>query len=179
MLIQPHHANRVPQRPRTSARSGSACPLSFFHRDSDTRLLEIHGRDWKLASTVQRRDPVQIGDSLEPNFVHSFSRAEIASELEAAGFEMVFFSTRGYAHAVGIRSPRSGSKGAEVNGGPSGLTDLQGIELTGSRSERCKIRIDQVADERLEAGGRRPPEFFVRTLGVADQVVQLGAAALK
>jgi hypothetical protein len=86
---------------------GGPVLVSFFHRGSDTGYFRFVAVLGSWLRRLQRLDRVQVGDSLEPNFVHFFSRAEIASELEAAGFEMVFFSTQGYAHAVGIGSMRS------------------------------------------------------------------------
>ena len=42
----------------------------------------------------------QVGDSLEPNFVHRFTRDEIASELAEGGFELKSFGVTPYGHAL-------------------------------------------------------------------------------
>jgi hypothetical protein len=85
---------------------GAPLLVSFFYRDSVTAYLRVVAALGSSLRRLQRLDRIQVGDNLEPNFVHYFSRAEIASELEAAGFEMALFSTEGYAHAVGIRLPQ-------------------------------------------------------------------------
>jgi hypothetical protein len=38
---------------------------------------------------------------LDPHFQHYFTKPEIEAELRAAGFDLVEYSTDGYAHAVG------------------------------------------------------------------------------
>jgi hypothetical protein len=48
-----------------------------------------------------RRDGVEVGDSLVPNYVHYFTKAQLESEMTAAGFELVSFERVPYGHAVG------------------------------------------------------------------------------
>ena len=49
-----------------------------------------------------RRPGVQLGDLLQHNYLHYFTRAEIEAEMREAGFELEHYSTDGYAHAVGV-----------------------------------------------------------------------------
>jgi hypothetical protein len=48
---------------------------------------------------------VEIGDDLAPNYVHYFTRSEIASELSEAGFALQCYSPEPYGHAVGVAQP--------------------------------------------------------------------------
>ena len=46
------------------------------------------------------REPVELGDRMHPNYVHSFTEAELAAGLQEAGFELEFYASRSYGHAV-------------------------------------------------------------------------------
>ncbi len=47
--------------------------VSFFYRDSVTAYLRVVATLGSSLRRLRRRDHVQIGDNLEPNFVHYFS----------------------------------------------------------------------------------------------------------
>jgi SAM-dependent methyltransferase len=74
---------------------GAPVLLSFFtRRDDDPRLARIAVYGTALRRLF-RRDPVQPGDDLAPTFVHRFTRAELAAEVEAAGFRLARFEEQG------------------------------------------------------------------------------------
>jgi hypothetical protein len=102
MMIQPRTVRiRFLQQLQVRLPNDAPLLLSFFARDFDAQ-------HWRLAATIangfrriRRRSRTEVGDDLAPNFVHYFSEAEIAAELEAGGFRMVEFSKSDYPHAVG------------------------------------------------------------------------------
>jgi SAM-dependent methyltransferase len=82
--------------------------LSFFSRDGDSRELRWTAGIAGAIPRPGRWPPVELGDTLAPNRVHVFSRAEIEAELAAAGFALAEYRTLGradenttYAAAVG------------------------------------------------------------------------------
>lgn len=87
---------------------GAPVLVSFFHRKADNGYFRVVRAVGGLLRRVRGRAPVEMGDCLVPNYAHYFTRAEIAGELAAAGFQMVDHQTRPYAHAVGIATPRNG-----------------------------------------------------------------------
>lgn len=74
---------------------GSPILISFFSRaTADPRLERI----CRLGNLLRRgfgRDPVEIGDDLAPNFVHRFTREEIADEAVAAGMRLETYRDQG------------------------------------------------------------------------------------
>jgi hypothetical protein len=92
---------------RGSVEAEAPVLLSFFARDGDSRELRWTAA---IANAIPgaRRPAVELGDTLAPNRVHVFSRAEIEAELSAAGFALAEYRTLGradentmYAAAVG------------------------------------------------------------------------------
>lgn len=55
----------------------------------------------------RRGEPVEIGDELRGTFGHSAIRDEIEKELDAAGFQPLFYSAEPFGHAVGIARARA------------------------------------------------------------------------
>jgi hypothetical protein len=51
-----------------------------------------------------RREHLEVGDDLSPNYVHHFTQREIELELSESGFDLQFYSDRQYGHAVGRAS---------------------------------------------------------------------------
>jgi hypothetical protein len=86
---------------RSQVKEGSPVLLSFFTRSYDSlyfRLVRAIGNGFRWAL---RRDRLETGDDLAPNYVHYFTEEEIAAELREAGFEIRFYSDKQYGHAVG------------------------------------------------------------------------------
>jgi hypothetical protein len=85
---------------RSRVEEGSPILLSFFTRRSGETQLRITAAVGNLGRRLLRRERLDLGDSLEPNFVHRFLEEELASELAAAGFELKSFAVAPYGHAV-------------------------------------------------------------------------------
>lgn len=86
--------------------AGAPILLSFFVQRPGSeaafrRVAAIAGRIRRLRGA----EPPELGDALDPNFQHYFDRESVEAELAAAGFQMVHFTTEGYAHAVGLAVP--------------------------------------------------------------------------
>ncbi len=75
--------------------------LSFFHLAGGIRRYQIAAAIGSALAWVLRGERVEVGDFLVPNFAHFFTRQELEGELRAGGFELVFFATDEYGHAVG------------------------------------------------------------------------------
>lgn len=50
---------------------------------------------------LRGRALVEVGDALDPNYTHRFTRDEIASELTEGGFRLVAYEPEPYPHAAG------------------------------------------------------------------------------
>lgn len=80
---------------------GAPILLSFYSIPKDSRYFRAVARIGNFLARVLRRDPVQVGDCLTPNYTHFFTRERLESELVAGGFEPVSFEHLEYGHAVG------------------------------------------------------------------------------
>ncbi|MEO0537624.1 MAG: SAM-dependent methyltransferase [Cyanobacteria bacterium P01_A01_bin.123] len=76
--------------------------LSFFHRRQDSNALKTIVAIGNVMRWILRRESLELGDYLAPNYVHYFTKEEIANELKEGGFELEMYSTDEYGHAVGI-----------------------------------------------------------------------------
>lgn len=79
--------------------------LSFFVRPPGAPRWTTTARVAALLRRGRHRLPVEVGDALEPNRVHFFTRDEVEAELEAGGFRMVDYGDDQYGWAVGRRRP--------------------------------------------------------------------------
>lgn len=75
--------------------------LSFFTRPPEGGSFATIARVANVMRRLRRLPPVEVGDVLGPNYTHYFTRGEIGSELEAAGFRLVSYGDEPYGHAVG------------------------------------------------------------------------------
>lgn len=76
--------------------------LSFFTRNPESRQLRWIFTIARIIRYLRRaRERVEPGDNLSGTFDHHFTREEIQSELEDAGFHLVYYSETPYGHAVG------------------------------------------------------------------------------
>ncbi len=80
---------------------GGPILVSFFERPQRARMMKIVRASANLGRVLPGWPRVELGDVLDPHFQHYFTEQEIEDELRAAGFELVEYSTDGYAHAVG------------------------------------------------------------------------------
>jgi hypothetical protein len=92
---------------RAQAAAGAPILLSFFCRSRKDRRYPIIAAVGNLVRWARGRERLELGDDLQPNYVHFFTRDEIASELREAGFELQYFGKQGYGRAVGIAVPES------------------------------------------------------------------------
>lgn len=88
---------------RSRVVTGGPVLVSFLTRNPEARRYR-----WirNIARLVRRLrlsgDPVELGDTVAGSFDHHFTRDEIESELERAGFRVKHSSDVPYGHAVGI-----------------------------------------------------------------------------
>jgi hypothetical protein len=82
---------------------------SFFVRRTHDRYFAIVAATANLFRRLRRAERAELGDAIGHNFMHSFTCAEIESELAQGGFRMVAFSAAPYGHAVAIAAPYDGS----------------------------------------------------------------------
>jgi hypothetical protein len=103
MLIQGHeHRVALLKTMRNHLLKNSPILLSFFCRSDAERRFKVAVKIGNTIRWILRRDFLDTGDYLYPNYVHFFSKEEIASEMRTAGFELTSYSTDPYGHAVGL-----------------------------------------------------------------------------
>jgi hypothetical protein len=76
---------------------GGPVLLSFFDRSRDTRELRWTAAVANRLRRLRRAEPVELGDTLAPNLVHVFTRAQVSEEVAAAGFELAAYAVIGSA----------------------------------------------------------------------------------
>jgi len=86
---------------RERAIPGSPILLSFYTTTKDSRYFRAVAQIGNVLARVLRRDPVQVGDCLAPNYTHFFTRKRLESELLEGGFEPISFEHVEYGHSVG------------------------------------------------------------------------------
>lgn len=89
---------------RSQLNPGAPILLSFFARSRNSFQFQLTTFIGNVVRRLLWRDKLEVGDTLAPNFVHYFTEQEICEELYAAGFELKFYCTQEYGHAVGIVS---------------------------------------------------------------------------
>jgi hypothetical protein len=86
---------------RAQAREGAPILVSFYDRAGSESRFKLIAAIGNVLRWLLRREPLDVGDDLAPNYVHYFTREQIAAELHEVGFDPVFYDTREYGHAVG------------------------------------------------------------------------------
>lgn len=84
----------------TDLESGAPVLLSFYARTVETRRMRWIAGGANLVARVLEREPVEVGDVLDPSFQHYHRREELEEELRLAGYELLCFETEPFAHAV-------------------------------------------------------------------------------
>lgn len=87
---------------RGQAQENSPVLVSFYSRPSNHLYFRVVAAVGNVIRRILSRELIEIGDDLVPNFVHYFTEKEIAGELLEAGYQLKFYSVKGYGHAVGI-----------------------------------------------------------------------------
>jgi hypothetical protein len=75
--------------------AGAPVLVSFFSRPEHCLRTRIVTAVANATRRLRRARPVDPGDDLTPDFVHRFTRAELAAELRAGGFGLVEFRPQG------------------------------------------------------------------------------------
>jgi hypothetical protein len=103
MLIQ-GRARRIALLRSLRGRIGDGSPLliSFFARPAAAARLRLTAAIANLLRRTLRREPVEVGDTLEPEYVHYFTQQEVAAEMREAGFSLRHYGAEPYGHAIGI-----------------------------------------------------------------------------
>ncbi|MGH8930824.1 MAG: SAM-dependent methyltransferase [Egibacteraceae bacterium] len=101
MLIQ-GRAHRVEylQGARACLPEGAPILVSFFARGGTPISLRIVAVVGSALRKVRGQPPVEMGDALQRNYVHYFTRAEIVDELAEGGFALEFYDTKDYGVAI-------------------------------------------------------------------------------
>jgi hypothetical protein len=98
------------RRLRALVPAGAPLLLSFFSQPEQTFRLRATYRVARAIRRVLRREPPELGDDLIPIFVHRFDQAQVAEEMQAAGFRLARYEPEGRGQhdagwAVGIAEP--------------------------------------------------------------------------
>jgi hypothetical protein len=103
MLIQGRH-KRIALLRKMRAQVGTGTPLliSFFFRSPDARQFFVTEMIGNTLRRLLGREMIELGDALEPEYVHYFTQGEIAGELKDGGFVLEYYREEPYGHAVGI-----------------------------------------------------------------------------
>jgi hypothetical protein len=80
--------------------AGAPVLLSFFARGELAPYHRIVDRVARPLRRLRGQEPPDPGDSLRPNFVHFFDEAQLRSEVEEAGLELVDYGVADYGWAV-------------------------------------------------------------------------------
>ena len=103
MLIQGRkHRIEFLKNMRKKTKYNAPILLSFFCHYQLRKYHYLIANIGNLFRVIFGRERIEPGDSLVPNYVHIFTKEEIAYELNEAGFELTEYCTQGYGHAVGI-----------------------------------------------------------------------------
>lgn len=89
------------QQLRHHAPPDSPILISFFTRDTQSKYYDYVFAIARVMRRLRRSaEPVELGDDLDPTFVHRFVKSEITDEFSAGGFDLVYFADLPYGHAV-------------------------------------------------------------------------------
>lgn len=96
-MLVPGRAHRIAwlRALRAVVRPGGPLLLSFFTREGDGPYFRTVARVANALRRLRRAPPAEPGDALDPNFVHAFTRDEIAAEMAAGGFALRRFAPQG------------------------------------------------------------------------------------
>lgn len=81
--------------------AGAPVLVSFAAVSGHDIRLRTAARLANLLRRVAGREPVALGDAMEPTYIHCFTRPELEAELSEAGLDLAEFGTDGYGWAVG------------------------------------------------------------------------------
>ncbi len=104
------------KRLRSQTREQTPILLSFYFRSESPLYFRVVAAIGNIIRLVLRRDCLEIGDTFLyisdfNQYIHCFTKKEIDSELREGGFQLEFYGTDEYGHAVGIASKPGGETG--------------------------------------------------------------------
>lgn len=85
---------------RPLIKDGGKILLSFLARTSNSWELRNTASIGNIFRFLLRREYIQIGDMLVPNYIHYFNENELSDELNEAGFNKLYYARKPYGHAV-------------------------------------------------------------------------------
>jgi hypothetical protein len=91
---------------RAQVEEGAPLLVSFMARVCDSKYLRTVAAVGNLFRALAGRERLELGDDLNPIYVHHFNEEEIAAELARAGFTLKSYAAGPYGHAVAVASPR-------------------------------------------------------------------------
>lgn len=91
---------------RPQVEEGAPLLVSYMARVCDSKYLRTVAAVGNVFRTILGRERLELGDDLNPIYVHLFNEAEIAAELGEAGFTLKTYAAGPYGHAVAFASPR-------------------------------------------------------------------------
>jgi len=88
---------------RNQTQTGSPILLSFFFYSKGGFRFKIITAIGNTIRWILRKELLELGDNLfRSHYIHHFTKERIASDLQEAGFKLIFYSTEEYGHAIGI-----------------------------------------------------------------------------
>jgi hypothetical protein len=108
MLVQ-GRANRIAllESMRSQVQPGAPLLVSFFSRSAHEKRFHLTAAIANALRRIRGRDLLEVGDDLEPECVHYFTRDELSHELHDAGFTLESYREQPYAHAVARATARA------------------------------------------------------------------------
>jgi hypothetical protein len=101
MLIQGRERRTALLREmRAQVDPGAPLLVSFFPRSPAARRFRVIAEVANGLRRLTGRGPLELGDDLEPEYVHYFTQEELAAELRAGGFVLSAYHEEPYGHAV-------------------------------------------------------------------------------
>jgi SAM-dependent methyltransferase len=95
---------------RDRLETGSPLLLSFLGVERFSRWMRLAAAIGSALAVVTRRERVELGDWMEPDYKHYFTREQLRRELADGGFEMAEFSSGPLGSAVGIAVERAATQ---------------------------------------------------------------------
>jgi 2-polyprenyl-3-methyl-5-hydroxy-6-metoxy-1,4-benzoquinol methylase len=103
MLVQGRE-RRISLLRQLRAQTRPGCPVlvSFYYRTTTPKAYMVATHVANKIRRVLRRPPAEVGDWLQPEYVHFFTQEEVTSELSEGGFNAIHYNTTGYGHVIGL-----------------------------------------------------------------------------
>ena len=92
---------------RTKVPLNAPLLVSFYHREPAARRFLVIALVGNIFRRILGRNRIEVGDILVPFYAHMFTEVELEAELRQAGFDLAFYNTEQYGHAVAIASDMS------------------------------------------------------------------------